>query len=45
MDIESLVSDYQISEEGIRVVDTTKILLLVGISGAGKDTIKRNLLR
>ncbi len=45
MNIESLVNEYRISEEAIRIVDATKILLLVGISGAGKDTIKRNLLK
>lgn len=44
MDIEKLVREYQTPEEAITVVETTKILLLVGISGAGKDTIKKKLL-
>lgn len=45
MNIETLVHEYQTPEEAIEVVETTKILLLVGISGAGKDTIKKILLK
>lgn len=45
MEIESLVHNYQTPEIAKEVVETTKILLLVGISGAGKDTIKGHLLK
>ena len=45
MDIETLVQNYQTPEHAKRVVESTKILLLVGISGAGKDTIKQELLQ
>lgn len=36
---------YQPSAEAIDVVQNTKILFLVGVSGAGKDTIKHQLLQ
>ena len=42
--IRDLLQNYKPSQEAIEVVRTTKVLLLVGISGAGKDTIKRQLL-
>jgi|SRR3989338_3240859 len=45
IDIESLVTSYQPPAEAIAVVRTTRITLLVGISGAGKDTIKTQLLQ
>ena len=44
MDIASLVHNYQTPEEAVDIVKTTNILLLVGISGAGKDTIKKRLI-
>ena len=44
MNLEQLIETYQPSDATIEVVRTTKIALLVGISGAGKDTIKRALL-
>lgn len=44
MNIESLVEKYRTPEEAVRVVKKTKIALLVGISGAGKDTIKKGML-
>lgn len=43
-DLQQLVNDYHMSSEATAVVKTTPILLLVGVSGAGKDTIKHRLL-
>jgi guanylate kinase len=42
--LEQLIANYHISPEGIELVRTTPIVLLVGVSGAGKDTIKHRLL-
>lgn len=42
--LQTLVDNYQISPNAIELVKTTPILLLVGVSGAGKDTIKHRLL-
>ncbi|UTX51486.1 guanylate kinase [Candidatus Saccharibacteria bacterium TM7i] len=44
MSIESLVENYRTPKEAVQVVKKTKIALLVGISGAGKDTVKKGLL-
>lgn len=44
MDLERLISTYQPPKEAREVIKDTKIALLVGISGAGKDTIKKALL-
>lgn len=44
MSIESLVDTYRTPKEAVQVVKNTKIALLVGISGAGKDTIKKGML-
>lgn len=43
--LEELITAYQPSDEAIELVHNTHITLLVGISGAGKDTIKRRLLQ
>lgn len=43
-DIAALLKIYKPSEETIELVRKTPIVLLVGISGAGKDTIKKKLL-
>lgn len=43
-EIERLVAGYEASNEALKVVRNTKIVLLVGISGAGKDTVKKELL-
>lgn len=43
-DIKFLVDNYQPSEAAISLMGTSRIALLAGISGAGKDTIKRSLL-
>ena len=45
MDLEQLIKNYSSPKEAIEVIKDTKIALLVGISGAGKDTIKRELLK
>lgn len=42
--LERKIAEYQHSTDTIRLVQSTPILLLVGISGAGKDTIKHKLL-
>ncbi|MGO3702121.1 MAG: guanylate kinase [Candidatus Saccharimonadales bacterium] len=44
MDTQELIANYQPSRAAITLIQSTKIVLLVGISGAGKDTIKRRLL-
>lgn len=44
MDTQELIANYQPSRAAIALIQSTKIVLLVGISGAGKDTIKRKLL-
>ena len=43
MDIENLLENYQPSEEVKQVVRSTPLILLVGISGAGKDSVKKLL--
>ncbi|MBB1562835.1 hypothetical protein HG436_000255 [Candidatus Saccharibacteria bacterium] len=42
--LKNLIKNYQPNQAAIDVVRRTKIVLLVGISGAGKDTVKRRLL-
>ena len=44
-DLERVIREYQPTEAAVALVRDTKIALLTGISGAGKDTIKRQLLR
>ncbi len=44
MDVKELIANYQPSRAGIALIQAAKIVLLVGISGAGKDTIKGKLL-
>lgn len=43
-DLKALVGGYKPSADTIRLVQSTPVVLLVGISGAGKDTIKHRLL-
>lgn len=43
--LEQQIAAYEPTEAAIELVQTTPITLLVGISGAGKDTIKRQLLQ
>ena len=44
-DLEFLVKNYQTPPDAITLVENSRILLLAGISGAGKDTTKRYLLK
>ena len=39
--LEFLVKNYQTPPEAITLVENSRILLLAGISGAGKDTTKK----
>lgn len=43
-DSEPIIANYSPSQAAIELVKSTKIVLLVGIAGAGKDTIKQRLL-
>lgn len=42
--LKELIDSYRISPEATKLIRTTSITLLVGVSGAGKDTIKHHLL-
>lgn len=42
--LQQLVDSYTISEKSAAIVRSTPIVLLVGVSGAGKDTVKHRLL-
>lgn len=43
--LEDLIADYQPTEQAVTLVRNSKLVLLAGISGAGKDTIKKRLLQ
>lgn len=43
--LEFLVKNYQTPPEAISLVENSRVLLLAGISGAGKDTTKKYLLK
>lgn len=43
-ELDQLIARYQISEDSIETIQTTPIVLLVGITAAGKDTIQNKLL-
>ena len=45
MNFEHSIRNYIALESTIELVQHTKIVLLVGISGAGKDTLKKELLK
>ena len=45
MSLERLIAEYVAPQSATTIIEQAKIALLVGISGAGKDTIKRGLLR
>ncbi len=45
MEIENLIDGYEASQETVAIIEQTKIVLLVGIVAAGKDTIQRRLLK
>lgn len=44
MELQEQIDTYEISDSAVATVQTTPIVLLVGVSGAGKDTIKHRLL-
>ncbi len=44
MSIEKRIESYTPPKEAVKAVRKSKIALLVGISGAGKDTVKKGLL-
>lgn len=44
MTLETKIREYQTPPTAVELVRQTKIVLLVGIAGAGKDTIKKRLL-
>lgn len=43
--LQFLVENYQTPPDAIELVEKSRILLLAGISGAGKDTTKKHLLK
>lgn len=45
MDLKQIIDTYTPTVETIELVQNSKITLLVGISGAGKDSVKRQLLK
>lgn len=45
MNLEQKIASYEASAVTLELVRNTKIVLLVGISGAGKDTVKHQLLQ
>lgn len=45
MNLEQMITHYQTPSEAQALIKATRIVLLVGISSAGKDTIKKRLLR
>ena len=45
MDLQQQIQQYTPNPEALELVRTAKIVLLVGIAGAGKDTLKKELLK
>jgi guanylate kinase len=45
MELEERIRTYEPAETAVELIRQTKIVLLVGVSGAGKDTIKNQLLK
>lgn len=45
MTAQELIANYQPSRVATQLIQAAKVVLLVGISGAGKDTIKHQLLK
>jgi guanylate kinase len=43
--IDDLIKNYKPPQEAIELLDSTKAVFLVGISGAGKDTILKELIK
>lgn len=44
-ELENLILNYRPGKSAIELVEKTNIVLLVGITGAGKDTIKNEILK
>jgi guanylate kinase len=44
-ELTTLIANYEIQSENIDLVRLTPILLLVGVAGSGKDSVKRELLK
>ncbi len=45
MELEERIRTYQPAQAAVELIRQTRIVLLVGVSGAGKDTIKNQLLQ
>jgi guanylate kinase len=45
MHLETLINEYSLPSTAAELIRSTKIVLLTGISGAGKDTLKKELLK
>lgn len=45
MNLEELITNYKAPDEAAELINATRTVLLVGISSAGKDTIKKRLLQ
>jgi guanylate kinase len=45
MDLETLIKKYKCSESAKELIRKTKILFLVGITGAGKDALRHSLMK
>lgn len=43
--LEKLIANYRPSAQAINAVNNTTIILIAGVAGAGKDTIKQELLK
>ena len=43
-DLQQKLKDYQVPQEAIELIQKTKVAFLVGVSGAGKDTVMKQLL-
>lgn len=44
-ELTNLLNNYKVPEKGLEVLKRTKVVFLVGISGAGKNTILKELLK
>lgn len=45
MNLQERIATYRPSRATVQLIESARVVLLVGISGAGKDTIKQQLLR
>ncbi len=44
-DIDKLIAEYRPNDEGVALLRATKTVLLVGITGAGKNTIRSEMMK